>query len=243
MLVIRSSETFNESHELFEDLLQWQIVYVNGQIPPHTTSLNLIKKEDIHFLVFSREPGQSLFEEIASLHKAFPLLLMIYYFPQLKNIEFAQLYESGFHFCIVGDARQVNLIRTLKNLWNEHWRRLPDWLAPETKSKQCQEMIQLIEGLPIDRLNAEALAVAMNMEERPFRRNFQDNFGYSFKTFKKRLFTHYEQVLLFEKQLSARQTAEALRYKHLSSFSRSFKNRHGQSWQNLKLKNLHKMDE
>ncbi|MBD3225245.1 MAG: helix-turn-helix domain-containing protein [Caldithrix sp.] len=234
LLFIHNDVAKDEKSYIIENIENWNIISVHKNRIGFNQLSNLIAKNDIHFLVFSIEVAPDHLINIKKLYEQFPAVSTIYYYPHLKNIEFANLYEAGFGYCIVGDARQINLIRTLSDLWADHWRRIPQALIPTSNIQQMQNYIKLMENSPIKNLNPSKLAESLHMSESHFRYMFKKIFNQSFTSFKNDLFRYYENTLLIEKKLSAKQVAIVLRYKHSSSFSRSFKNRHGQSWQSFK---------
>ena len=227
-------------HPFKDDILHqfndWHIEYFNGsQLNQKSFFTNILEKE-IHFLLFGDEFDQYIIDTLSRVSKRFPLLTIIYYSSQMKNEEFARLYKAGIDYCIVGDARQINLIKTLQQLWAEHWRRIPPNLLPAERSslpREAQRILYEIETKPLKKLSAGKFAEKYNVPEGQFRSDFKNLFGQSFRDFKQNLIHHYETLLLLKKGLKPSQVYDILNYKNVSAFSRSFKTRHGKTWQQL----------
>jgi AraC-like DNA-binding protein len=100
-------------------------------------------------------------------------------------------------------------------------------------SKKAQQILKFVESRPLRECNTYSLALSLNISESHFRKEFKRHLKINFREFKKRLFAHYETVLLFEKKLKPGDIFKILDYKNISAFSRSFKMRHGDSWQSM----------
>ena len=237
LVIVNSNDPFNEEIDFSSQLVDWNVSLV------HDTALSLIKlkhyiqQKEIYFLLFSRKWESGYLEQVHKICKDNPLLHIIYYSAQLKDLEFAELYLAGIDYCIIGDARQINLIRTLGKLWDEHWRRVPDYLiatAVEQNALWLDITLDFIEKKPIKMFNVRTLSEHLQISENQFRLEFKHQFGKSFRAFKQELFQHYEDILLFDKKLKPKEVFRYLNYKNLSAFSRSFKMRHGRSWQDCR---------
>lgn len=227
-------------HPFKEDVLNqftdWHIHFLPGSKLSVKTLAGNIREKEIHFLLYADELEQSNIDILASVHTIFPLVTIIYYFSQMKDEEFACLYRAGINFCIVGDARQINLIKTLHQLWDEHWRRIPDSLLPAERAllpERAKKILDEIETKPLKTVTTSQFAKVLNISESRFRAEFKKTFGLSFRDFKQKLLRHYETLLLLKKGLKPSQVFDILNYKNISAFSRSFKSRHGSTWQQL----------
>ena len=236
LVIVNSHNPFKEETDLTTQLPDWNIHLIHDDdLSPEKLKQRIIRDE-IFFILFSREWESIYSEYINRICRDFPLLTLIYYSAQLKDLEFAELYMAGVDYCIIGDARLINLIRKLNQLWDNHWRRVPDYLMTTAKGNNAlwlQDTLNFIEKKPIKMFNVGYLAKQFNVSENQFRVEFKEQFGISFRAFKQQLFQHYEDILLFDKKLKPKEVYRYLSYKNLSAFSRSFKARHGSSWQEL----------
>ncbi len=237
LMIVNSNDPFEEEIDFSSQLEDWNISLVHDSALSKIELKQYIQQEEIYFLLFSRKWESDYLEQIHKICDDNPLLHTIYYSAQLKDLEFAEMYLAGIDFCIIGDARQINLIRTLKRLWNKHWRRVPDYLiatAVEQNALLLDMTLNFIEKKPIKMFNVRTLSEHLKISENQFRIEFKQQFGKSFRSFKQELFQHYEDILLFDKKLKPKEVYRYLNYKNLSAFSRSFKMRHGRSWQDCR---------
>ncbi len=226
----------SEQEFLHEQLTDWQIYYYRQAAPSFRTITSLILEKDIHFFLFAQNLSPSSLELIRNLRARFPLLTIIFYNSQMKSEEFAHLFLAGVDFCIIGDARQINLISTLQEQWANHWKRIPEHFFPEQirpLSGRNLEIVRFIETKPLSFFNSYRIAEFFKYSDSHFRAEFKKAFKISFRVFKQKLLSHYESILLFEKKLKPKEIIEILNYTNISAFSRSFKSRHGYSWQTL----------
>lgn len=240
LLIIHNSNNLNqEQDEILDQLSEWNLFFIDGNQFSIESITRKIRNEEIHFLLYSRDLDMGSSAKLSRIHKEFPLLTIIYYHSQLKSGEFADLYQAGIDYCIIGDARQVHLVKTLSKLWAEHWKRVPQSLLHLTHDEmppRATQILKYIENKSIRQLNTSDLSDALHISESHFRSEFKKYFNHSFREFKQLLFSHYESVLLFEKEIKPKAVFEILDYKNLSAFSRSFKMRHGNSWQEMRRK-------
>jgi AraC-like DNA-binding protein len=237
LLVVHQNHSLAQEQEYFQNQLQgWNIYFLDaGNISTSQIELS-INKNDIHFLLISDELKTNFTKDLNRIHNSYPLISIIYYYPTLKNEEFAELYKAGISYCIIGDSRQFNLIETLHKLWDIHWKRIPVSLLPADRSElhpRADEILHFIENNPIKYFNTSNIAKHLNISESHFRIEFKKCFILSFREFKQRLLFHYETILLFDNDLKPKEIFEILDYKSVAAFSRSFKIRHGKSWQDL----------
>ena len=217
-------------------LLNWKIYYREITQVSSDEIENIIKNEEIFFLVFSKKFDHGLKQVISEIKQKFPLLKTFYYFPQLENGKFSELARVGIDYWIIGDTEQLNLFNMLENLWHSHWKRVPDNLIPNhpnVQTERTEHIRNLIETKPIWSLTTHYLAGELNISESYFRTEFKKYFGRPFREFKQKLFHHYETVLLLKLKIKPKEIYEILNYNNVSAFSRSFKLRHGKTWQQL----------
>jgi len=222
--------------DTLEQLPSWDIHYLHLDTIDNASIHDKILNYTIHFVIIVKEISNQTLNLAKSIRDQNPLISIIYYNSQIKDEEFAQLYLSGVNYCFVGDSRQLNLLKTLQKLWLNHWRRIPQDLLINTDillSKRSKKTIELMETQAIKKLSSNQLSKCLNISESHFRLEFKNQFNQNFRNFKQQLLFHYESILLFEKKLKPREIFDILNYKNLSAFSRSFKSRHGRSWQQI----------
>ncbi len=230
------SSTESLRDETLYQLENWNIQYLDLRTHGPASIRSQIQQKEIYFLLVIKDISESTINDLSLLRKTFPLLSIIYYNSQTKDQEFAQLYLAGIDYCFIGDARQLNLVKTLQKLWQNHWRRIPQDLLNNSDSilsERANRMLQFLEQAPIQKLSSNELAKHLNISESHFRLEFKKYFHQNFREYKQQLLFHYESILLFEKKLKPREVFNILNYKNLSAFSRSFKTRHGSSWQKI----------
>jgi len=153
----------------------------------------------------------------------------------LKNEEFLELQNAGINQCIIGESKEQILFETLSKMWDSHWKRVPESLIEEAAkplNSRVLDIIQFIENHSLEKCNVKEIASHVAMSESYFRKEFKKYFNVNFREFKAKLINHYESQLLFENQLKPHYVSAILNYKNISSYSRSFKNRNGSTWQN-----------
>ncbi len=237
LLIIHSDSSLSWGEGKFlHQLEKWNFYYLNQLNPDISTVTSLLSQKDIHFLVYAQSLNSFSLVQLNKIRQHFPLVHIIFYNSQLKSEEFAELYIAGVDYCIIGDARQINLLNTLQKLWKTHWKRVPLSIFPDKTpalTDRGRKIIFHIETHPLSEINSNAIASSLNISESHFRAEFKKLFGISFRRFKQRLVAHYETKLLFEKHLKPREIFDVLNYKNISAFSRSFRLRHGISWQEI----------
>lgn len=188
-----------------------------------------LKNKEIHFIITSNI-DEFVFDRVKN---HFFLSPIIFYAPRLDSTTLNFLYKKGINHCVVGDGRQVHLINLLKRLWSQHWKRIPEHLKSISNSIFAKNILTFIEEEPIKFFNITHMSRHLQLTEYQFRDIFKKTFNTNFRTFKQMVLDHYESVLLFEKKLTPGQIYPMLNYRNLSAFSRSFRLRHGTSWQNV----------
>lgn len=192
-----------------------------------------LQDKQFHFYIFSKSLNNRTMQEIAELHHRHPHSIIIYYYSYIKHRQFIDLHEAGVQCCIVGENQQKTLIEALEKLWLHHWRRIPESFLPQkgqNLSARGRKILGYIERQDLTQCNIASLARYLEISGSHCRMEFKGNFGTSFREFKKKLFRHYESVLLFEYRLKPNEIYEILNYHHLSGYSRAFKARHGKTW-------------
>lgn len=225
-----TSDSPEEEH-LFNYLTGWDVIYVSSEIDSIKRFSYFLKEKEIHFIVFNLSLSQEGLHLLSELHHSFPLVPTIFYAAQMNSKDFQILQRIGIKHCVVGDGRQVHLIKTLWELWKHHWKRIPDHLLPENRTSFVKNVIEIIQNEPIRNFNIRFIARELNQTDDQFREQFKKQFNLNFRKFKQALLDHYETYLLFKKGFKPGKIYAALNYQNLSAFSRSFRIRHGASWQ------------
>ncbi len=237
LLVVDNSETsFIEKEEVLNQLQGWTISFSGNNHSSPEALIHFVAESDFYFVLYSQDLHESSLKQLSALRRTFPLVRIIFYNSQMKSEEFAHLYLAGVDYCVIGDARQFHLIKVLRELWQNHWKRIPLNIIPEKAfplSSRDQMIINLIETHPVKNFTSNHIADYLNISESHFRAEFRKAFLMSFRNFKQKVLYHYESELLFQRNLKPKEIFDVLDYKNISAFSRSFKTRHGQSWQQL----------
>jgi len=236
LVIDNSGASFMEQEEVLNQLQGWNISFSGNHHPSLSEFIQFVSDSDFYFLLYSQELRESSLKQLSALRRALPLIQIIFYNSQMKSEEFAHLYLAGVDYCIIGDARQFHLIKVLRELWQNHWKRIPLRIIPEKAfplSPRNQMIINFIETHPVKHFTSNHIAEYLKISESHFRAEFKKAFLMSFREFKQKILYHYESKLLFERKLKPKAIFDVLDYKNISAFSRSFRARHGQSWQQL----------
>jgi len=219
-----------------EELEGWEFYYIKSE----SDSLQQIEKHMLEhqsdFLICTKRFSLEIAKQLSYLYSKYPLLTLIYFSAVLEETEFVQLYRSGIKYCYVGEKRWINLGRAFKKICEDYWKKIPPSLYNkdfESLTVRARRILRFIENTPFKHCDTEHIAAYLKISQSHFRREFKDYFNISFREFKQHLLHNYEDILLFEKRLKPGKIYQILNYKNLSAFSRSFKARHGESWQKL----------
>lgn len=235
LIIVRDRQHDADDHNVFmEELPNWDFYLLDNLTDSGEQIERHIREKEIHFLIYESAVNHNAAGILSGIQRRYPLLSIIYYNALLRDGEFNELHRAGISHCIVGESREQHLVTTLHQLWDSHWKRIPEsiWDAKDLiLSNRAIVILKRIESSPLRECNTYSLAQSLNISESHFRKEFKRHFKINFREFKKRLFAHYEMVLLFEKNLKPGNVFSILNYKNISAFSRSFKMRHGHSWQ------------
>ena len=226
-----SGSVLPDEEHLFNYLPSWEVVCVSSEVESFNNLSLLLKERDVHFIVFALPLSQNNLDLILNVRQSYPLVPVIYYAASLHSKDFQLLQRLGIKHCVVGDGRQLLLIKTLLELWKNHWKRVPNHLLPRHQTDFTKKVVEIIQNEPIKNLNIRFIAQKLDMSDDQVREAFKKQFGQNFRTFKQALLDHYETQLLFKRGLKPGKIYSALNYQNLSAFSRSFRIRHGSSWQ------------
>lgn len=195
----------------------------------HPDELKLIEN-DYNFLFILINDFKHI--SLKQIKDNFPATAIILYnhslfLGQMKGIENL----SDIHV-IIGENRLKNLNRTLAQIKNLYWRRLPMekfGIDRPALSPRMQEAIRYVEENKLDACTLNKIAAHIGISAGYFSQEFKRETGYSFRAFIQRALVYYEEEVFVKLNLSAMKMAKLLGYSELSSFSRSFKKRRGVS--------------
>jgi len=221
----------------------WDIHYAEKEATTWSQLYNWVRREEIQYFLCVVDMSPELAEELKELHSRNPILSTIYYNENLRQNDFLDFAEAGVGKVFLGQERQVQLEEALTEEARNHWRHIPEFFAGIDRNNlppRAERILRYIEQAPIRKITIEDIAENIRISPSHLRKEFKQYFKLNFREFKQRLLSHYETILLFDKQLKPGQIFELFDYKNLSAFSRSFKARHGVSWQKYKRKNYDK---
>ncbi len=135
-------------------------------------------------------------------------------------------------YFVVGEERKQHLARLIKTLLKNHWRRIPyeklglDYNRLSPRMKKVMEYIETT-----DLQNCDIFHIANYLKITPgyFSQLFKHETGVTFRRFMQEVLNYYENLLFLDWKLDVKSVSRLLGYSELSSYSRSFKNRKGQS--------------
>ena len=191
---------------------------------------------DLHFLIYANPLDPESLRELYLIRQNCPFTFIIYYNSFLVNQQFLKLSEIGINACIIGSQRQNHLPELLQKLWQKHWKRIPEKIYPNSLnslSPRAKKVIDFIENKTLNQCQIKNIAQFLQISPSHFRAEFKYNFGINFRDFKQKLFAHYESVLLLNQDYTPTDVSRLFPYSNLANLSRSFKNRHGDSWRNM----------
>lgn len=226
----------NEINHVLNNISHLNLQYFDTSHQNLLTIERQIKKNDAQFLICSKHFSEDIVKSLHLLNMQNPLLTIIYFYSFLKGKDYLDLYHAGIKFCISGKTRKANLQTVLEWLSQHHWKKIPENMFNphnDDLAARAKKIIKYIENNPLKYCNTEKISHYLNISQSHFRKEFKKYFGIPFRQFKQDLILHYEDILLFEKKLKPRHVFSVLDYKNLSAFSRSFKSRHGHSWQTV----------
>jgi len=197
---------------------------------------NLINENEAHILLCAKTLDDLCLHNVDSFYKQNPFFTFIYFNTVLKDGDFSKIHKAGFSYCIVVNARHINLKLVLQKLIDDNWKKIPeDFFEKDLTrmSSKAKSIVEYIETHPINKFNITSIAKFIEISPSHLRKEFKKIFNSNFRTFKQKLLSHYEDILLLEKKFMPHHIFKILDYKNLSAFSRSFKTRHGKSWRTI----------
>lgn len=230
MISFEDSRLLQEIEKIISKLYYFEICEINTSINLNSSLKNFLHKNDLHFLIYTKDLNYNSVIELQEISFNFPWIFSIYYHSNLKNKQFHALHDSGVKSCIIGTRRTEYLKTNLPVFWEKHWKRIPSFLYPKDEknlSPRAKLIIKNIENQQIREFNIKSLSENLKISEPHFRSVFKNLFEINFQGFKQKLLAHYEIQLLFGQKIKANIVSTILNYKGISNFSKSFKSRHG----------------
>ncbi len=169
-------------------------------------------------------------DRLETAHKMVPNLSAVYYNRSLTLSNLDKVPDKPTLNFIVGESREKNFFELLNDLKAHYWRRIPYKkfdIDFEILSPRLKKTMQFIESEPISDCNIITLATYLDISPGYFSQEFKRETGQSFRSFMQRVLHYYEEIILSEVNLPAKNISQLLGYSELSSFSRSFKKRNG----------------
>ncbi len=235
-----SQEQLDDIQKVLRGVDGWDIHYAQETATPFDQLNNWIRHDEIQYLICTVNMNPELAERLRMLRYRHPMLTTIYYNEALRQNDFLDFAEAGVGKVFLGQERHIQLTDTLEEEARNHWRRIPSHFAGIDRQNlppRAERILRFMERAPIRRITIEDIAENIRISPSHLRKEFKQYFKLNFREFKQQLLSHYETILLFEKKLKPGQIFELFDYKNLSAFSRSFKARHGVTWQKFKRKN------
>ncbi len=171
-------------------------------------------------------------KKIESIQKKFPKFPIILYNHSLllsKNSH--PILQNNLYF-VVGVERHRHLENLIRMLLKNHWRKIPYkklGIDFENLSDRMKQVMEYIESNDLQSCDIEHLARYLKITPGYFSQIFKSETGQSFRRFMQKLINYYEDLLFLDWGLDVKNVSRLLGYSELASFSRSFKNRKGQS--------------
>ncbi len=226
----------NENRKCFrisDKLLKWNIkVFRSLHIYPILTSF-AVEDTEWHFILLGQKFKPDTVRTLKLIRNLFPLTHLVYASPALTKKQVFTLYQIGVNSCFVGENRICDFLSFLDQLWQVHWKRIPVELIPQNRDdlpSRAKRILNYIEEHPLNCFNIANLSKHLNISESHFRAEFKCYFKLNFRNFKRELLSHYEDILVAKYRLRPAVLYKSMDYNSVSGFSRSFKNRHGESW-------------
>jgi len=169
-------------------------------------------------------------ETVAGLHRKYPHIYFLYYFPTLNMDSFQYSDLENFNYIVVGEHRIRGFSEIMLTLSKSYWKKIPydkfD-LVYEKLSPRLKKVMNYIETHGLKECGTSNIARYLTISAGYFSQEFKRETNLNFRDFMQKLLDHYEYIILNKLNLSAKSASQILGYSELSSFSRSFKKRKG----------------
>ncbi len=194
--------------------------------------LEQIENDYNHLFILISDFSNINAKRVRMLRNFFPTVPLILYHRSFFTSSLESISDLSDIHVIIGENRLERLRKTLLQIRDSHWRRLPLEefnIDRERLSPRMQKAILFIEENKLDSCTLVNIAKYVGLSAGYFSQEFKRETGYSFRAFIQRVLVYYEEEIFPKLDLSAVNMARLLGYSELSSFSRSFKKRQGVS--------------
>ncbi|APF17712.1 helix-turn-helix domain-containing protein [Caldithrix abyssi] len=186
---------------------------------------------DALFFISNRLNSETL-TRLEIYRKQYPKFPLVFYNHSLMLDDMARELPQKNLYLIVGDERKWHLRQLVKRMLKMHWRRLPYkelGIDFDNLSERMKKVLQYIETSEFEKCDIFHIADFLQITPSYFSQIFKAETGQSFRSFMQRVLNYYENLLFLDWGLEIKKVSRMLGYSELSSYSRSFKNRKGQS--------------
>ncbi len=135
-------------------------------------------------------------------------------------------------YFVAGEERRKHLHYLIQILLNNHWRRIPyDKMGIDYQklSPRMKKVMEYIETNELQKCDIFHIATYLKITPGYFSQLFKNETGQTFRGFMQKVLNYYENLLFLDWKMDVKSVSRLLGYSELSSYSRSFKNRKGQS--------------
>lgn len=135
-------------------------------------------------------------------------------------------------YFVVGEERKQHLAEVIEILLTHHWRRIPYekmGIDYQILSQRMKEVMEFIETTELQNCDIFHIARYLKITPGYFSQLFKSETGQTFRGFMQKVLNYYENLLFLDWKMDVKSVSRLLGYSELSSYSRSFKNRKGQS--------------
>ncbi len=223
---IDNKALLEECYSVLSDFEEIQLE--NGShLPNEINNLSM----DALFLI-TNHLNPTAIKKLALIRKSAPRFPLVFYNHSLMLDEQVKELPQKNLFLIVGDERKWHLKQLVRRILNNHWRRLPyEQLGIDfnSLSHRMKKVMHYIETADFQKCDIFHIAEFLNITPSYFSQIFKHETGQSFRVFMQRVLNYYENLLFLDWGLEIKNVSKMLGYSELSSYSRSFKKRKGQS--------------
>lgn len=227
IVAIENTELRKECSEILDKFDSIRVSYINSlDTLSEKLTLNSL------FLIVSRLDNDSNAKIVDLIDKEFPKFPVIFYNHSLMlSKQSIQIPQNNLYF-VVGVERKQHLENLIRSLLQNHWRKIPYkkmGIDYDNLSSRMKQVLDYIETNDLQKCDIIHLANYLNITPGYFSQLFKNETGQSFRQFMQKVINYYENLLFLEWGLGVKNVSRLLGYSELSSYSRSFKNRKGQS--------------
>ncbi len=164
--------------------------------------------------------------------KKVPKFSIIFYNRSLLLTKDAVWNQQENLYFVAGEERTVHLRHLIQVLLNNHWRRIPYeklGIDYQKLSGRMKKVMEFIETNELQKCDIFHIAAYLKITPGYFSQLFKSETGQTFRGFMQKVLNYYENLLFLDWKMDVKSVSRLLGYSELSSYSRSFKNRKGQS--------------